>query len=542
LTPSLVQERRDVCPHCHPRRINRFENRLNRHGIVHAIVTIANPFPEELRMFKRSILWFVFAMLAVSVGGSDAPAEPSITIYNGNLAVVRQTFDVELTDGVTEVAFSRATASVQPDSVVLRSLDAARPFKIVEQNYRNDPVTEALLLKHFEGKTIDFRVERDGGARDIVRGRILRSGYKARGRAAQPMVEVDERIVFELPGKPLFPSLSDDAILHPTLTWKLRGAPGKVPAEVAYLTGGFTWKADYNVVLESEGGRADIGGWVTLTNTSGTQFEGAHIKLIAGAVNAEIEEEDDSDFGGFGDDEDEVVEKSFDEYHLYTLPGVTTLRDEETKQVAFMRAENVRIGKRYIYGPWGSDDRSVSVWRIIENAKANNLGIPLPGGKVRFYRKNDDGQVEFVGENEIEHSPDGETLELYTGDSFDITGKRTLKKEDINLGDGWWRRTVEIELSNAKETAEEVEVREHLWWSNWKIAESNFKPERFDAETVKFIVPVPAKGKAVLTYTAEFKIDKDGEDEEEIDEEADNEAAALGERIDLPPISDVEIE
>src|SRR5215472_16013 len=285
-------------------------------------------------------------------------AQPALTIYNQNFAVVRDTVPLDLKSGVNEVRYTDATAQVEPDSVILRDPTGKHSLQILEQNYRNDAVTQDLLLSLYEGKTIDFQVSVPGGTR-IVQGKIIRSGFVPHSEMAydfyglqyrfaqqsyvqaggnQPIIEVDGKLQFTLPGQPVFPALGDDTILKPTLSWRLdTDKSGAFPAEFSYVTQGMNWDASYNVVAPPKGNVLQLAGWVTLDNESGKTFKDAHVKLMAGDVN-KIQPPAGSNYAVSGaaalEDRDmrmipPVTERAFDEYHLYTLEHPTTLHDRE---------------------------------------------------------------------------------------------------------------------------------------------------------------------------------------------------------------------
>ena len=461
-------------------------------------------------------------------------AEPALTIYNQNFAVVRDTVPLDLKAGVTEVRFPGATAHLEPDSVILRDPTGKRALQILEQNYRNDPVSQELLLFLNEGKTIDFqnlRMKDNTTVRELIPGRIVRSGYVPGRGAEQPIIEVNGTLQFSLPGQPLFPSLGDDTILKPTLNWLLRAdKSGKLDAEVSYVTEGFTWESDYNLVAPEKGETVDLIGWITMNNQSGKTFEDAKIKLMAGDVN-KIQSRNDgrmqmlgrakmamADFAG----EPAVSEKSFDEFHLYTLARATTLRDRETKQVEFVRAESVKAPSIYVYdgaeagyrfyggrnndpGYGTQSNKKVWVMREFVNAETNHLGIALPKGKLRFYRRGDDGQLEFTGENEIDHTPRNETIRVRTGNSFDLVGERKPTDFKTDRSDKWMTETFEIKLRNRKKEAVEIRVVEHLYrWNNWNITVKSDEFKKTDAQTIEFRVPVKPDEEKAITYTVHY--------------------------------------
>ncbi len=300
------------------------------------------------------------------LGKNDAAIAPALTIYNQQFAVVRQGLALDLKPGQNHIEVTDITAHVEPDSVFLRSLDEPRRLTILEQNYRNDPVSEQLLLSLYEGKTIDF-VAPD---KTIVQGKVIRSGFVPHATTAytqryyyqqaafvqqgagQPVIEVNGKLQFNLPGLPIFPALADDTILKPTLSWELdTDKAGKASAELSYVSGGMNWEASYNVVAPAKGTDLDLAGWVTLDNQTGKTFRDAHIKLMAGDVNkiqagqpyALREAVAASVANQQGP---QVTEKAFDEYHLYTLERPTTLYDRETKQVEFVRASGIKSKTR----------------------------------------------------------------------------------------------------------------------------------------------------------------------------------------------------
>lgn len=460
-------------------------------------------------------------------------AEPALTIYNQNFAVVRDTVPLDLKSGVTEVRFGGATAQLEPDSVILRDPTGRRTLQVLEQNYRNDPVSQELLLSLNEGKTIPFvreRMKENTLARETVMGKILRSGYVPGGGMEQPIIEVDGQLQFSLPGQPLFPALGDNTVLKPTLNWLLRAdKPGKIDAEVSYVTAGFTWNADYNLVAPEKGDTVDLIGWITMNNQSGKTFENAKIKLMAGDVNKVQPQHPRemrlynakamaADFAGAP----AVTEKSFDEFHLYTLARATTLRDRETKQVEFVRAESVKAPSIYVYdgaeagyrfyggrnidpGYGTQSNKKVWVMREFVNSDTNRLGVALPKGKLRFYRRGDDGQLEFTGENEIDHTPRNETIRVRTGNSFDLVGERKPTDFKTDRSDKWMTETLEIKLRNRKKEAVEIRVVEHLYrWNNWKITVNSTDYQKTDAQTIEFRVPVQPDEEKAITYTVHY--------------------------------------
>lgn len=481
-------------------------------------------------------------------------AGPSVTIYNQNFATVRDGIGLDLVAGTNDIRFAGTTAHVEEDSVILRDPTGAVDLRVLEQNYRADPVSEGLLLSMNEGKEIDFFIPGNMGIPDrTVKGKIIRSGYTphsgaamqrygneyyrnqmalAGGQGMQPIIEVEGKLQFGLPGRPSFPSLADDTVLKPTLVWKIHSdQAAKVNAEVAYVTGGMSWEAAYNVVAPELGDLLDLTGWVTMDNQTGKTFQDAKVQLVAGDVakvtdrNNRASAFSDFDNGVSSSSTPYVTEKAFDEYHLYTLPLPTTLHDRETKQVEFVRAAGVQAARIFVYDGAKVDPRryngydmmqiraspdfgtesnpKVWVMREFKNTEANHLGIPLPRGKVRFYRRDDEKQLQFVGENFIDHTPSDETLRIYTGNAFDLVGERvrTNFRADPHLFD----ETFEITLRNHKKEPVEIRVVEHLYrWTNWEIREPSHTFLKTDAQTMEFRIPLKAGEEQKVSYTAHY--------------------------------------
>ncbi len=457
-------------------------------------------------------------------------AEPALTIYNQGFGVVRDTLTIDLKAGVNSVTFAGATAKLEPDSVILRDVAGKAALQILEQSYRNDPVSEPMLLSFFEGKSLDFIRREPNKPDQTIPGKIIRSGYVPGGAAVQPIIEVDGKLQFSLPGQPIFPSLGDENILKPTLTWKLNAAAAaKIEAEVAYVTQGFSWEASYNLVAPEKGDLVDFVGWITMKNDSGTGFKDAKIKLMAGDVNKVQQQQPRMEMfarGGMPVDAmaaPVVSEKAFDEFHLYTLANPATLRDKETKQVEFVRATGVKAERLYIYdgaaiGGWRvgmnvgenagygtQSNKKVNVYRQFKNTEANKLGIPLPKGRVRFYSQDEDRQLEFVGENNIDHTPKNELVRLFIGDSFDLVGERKRTDFKVNNAERMATETFEIKVRNRKKEPVEIRVVEHLYrWTNWTIKEKSQDFEKTDAQTIEFRVQLKPDEEKIVTYKVHY--------------------------------------
>ena len=477
---------------------------------------------------KKLLSLFAGALLT-----AVASAQPALTIYNQNFAVVRERVPLDLKAGENAVAFTGATAQLEPDSVVLRDPAGKVSFRVLEQSYRADVMSQGLLLSLNEGKELDFLVRDQNAKEYTVHGKVIRSGYTPGGEATAPIIAVDGKLRFSLPGEPLFPALAGDGILKPTLAWQI-GAEhaAKFDAELGYVTGGLSWQAAYNLIAPEKGDTLDIVGWVTVTNQSGKQFDNASVKLMAGNVN-KIQQADAVQLSRFEvramaamAPAPVVTEKAFDEFHLYSLARAVTLRDKETKQVEFMRAVGVKAPVLYVYdgasnrgqtyGGGGmirdpnyaaqSEGKNVWVMREFKNSEENHLGLPLPKGRVRFYRRDDaDGRIEFTGENELGHTAKNELIRIYTGDAFDVIGERTRTDFQGNNRQDFAEEAFEIKVRNRKAEPIEVRVVEHLYrWTNWTIMAKSDEFTKKDAQTVEFRVSLKPDEERGVTYRVRY--------------------------------------
>ena len=466
------------------------------------------------------VLGMSLALVSAGVAGAQEPAANAtkLTIYNENFAVARTTVPLALHEGVNEVTTTSVTSQLEPDSVVLRDPESHEPIHVMEQNYDAGVVNQGWLLEKYEGQTIDFQTagtqtltlptgEQRVVPPTIVQGKIVRAGNV-------PLIEVNGKLQFQLPGTPLFPAVTDGLLLKPTLRWRIDARrAASFPAELDYITHGMKWQATYNVLIpasEDTTGpeKADVLGWVTIENQSGTEFPAATIQLMAGDV-AKITEKRDrfelmadrvSVSAGMAAPAPQVTQKAFDEFHLYDLHRTVMLRNGETKQVQFLEATGVTVQRRFELD--GADETAPTQAAVVEkikNSEANHLGMPIPAGRLRVYRRDTDGQVQFVGESMIEHTPAEQEINVVTGKAFDVTGtqRQTESHASSKSSDG----SYEVKLSNQKSQAVTVHVIEHMDRGNWKITAKSAEYVKKDASTADFAVAVPAKGEAVLTYS-----------------------------------------
>ena len=446
------------------------------------------------------------AVVATSLVDQEAV---SITVYNSNIGLVKDARRLRLPGGLTTLKFGEVAAKIMPQTVHIKSLSDPKRLQILEQNYEYDLLTPQKLLEKFVGKEIT----------------ILKEGVEV----PITILSVNQGIVYKLGGRIfsgqphnlIFPSIPDNLISQPTLVWLLENhssAPHQV--EATYLTGGLSWRADYVAVLDSKDKLLDLSGWVTLENQSGTSYQNARLKLVAGDVNRVIERR------GAADAMRELSElsakpaaapfseESFFEYHLYSLQRATTIKENQTKQVSLLSADRVPIIKQYIYR--GSQqyfrsrynaavtNQKVSVFVEIANKKDQNLGMPLPKGVVRVYKADNDGSLQFIGEDRIDHTPKDETIKIKMGDAFDVIGQR--KQSDWRkLADNLYEAAFEISLRNHKEDAVKVSVIEPML-ADWEILSSTHAHKKTDAHTAQFDLPVAKDGETKLQYRVRYKL------------------------------------
>jgi hypothetical protein len=417
--------------------------------------------------------------------------------------LVKDIRQLRLSKGFTDLKFTEVAAQIMPQTVHIKSLTDPSGLEVLEQNYEYDLLTPGKLLDKFVGKEI--KVLKDGAEVPIT---ILSTNGGL-------VYRMGDRIFTDHPGKLIFPGLPENLIAKPTLVWQLENnldRPQKV--EATYLTQGINWKADYVAVLNKEDRGMDWTGWVTLNNQSGTTYRNARLKLVAGDVNRVLDE--------YGRREGVLklaameskpaspnfTEQAFFEYHLYNLQRPTTIKDNQTKQVSLLNANQVPVTKRFLY--YGADyyyrtpygvpisNQKVGVYIEMANKKENRLGMPLPKGTVRVYKADTDGSLQFVGEDHIDHTPKDESVKIKMGEAFDLVAER--KQTDWRkLGESTYETAFEVSIRNHKDSSVTVSVIEPLP-GDWTILRSSHEYKKIEAHTVQFDIPVKQDGETKLTY------------------------------------------
>jgi hypothetical protein len=432
-----------------------------------------------------------------------------VTVYNGNLGLVRDVRETRLPAGLSSVQFMDVAALVDPTSVHLVSLTDRPGLAILEQNYEYDLLSSEKLLEKYVGRTVRLQTS-DGLSREA---RLLTT----RG----PVFDIDGQIHLGHRGQIVLPALPENLVAQPTLVWLLKNRTDRPQrVEASYLTGGLNWKADYVMVLGPRDDRADVTGWVTVENTSGATYANAALKLVAGDVNRVPESrklqramEVAAATPAAAADRAFVSEGLF-EYHLYTLDARTTIKQNQTKQLTLMTAADVPVKKRLFY--YGAQEyyrttygqpianQKVAVTLEIVNGKDQRLGVPLPRGKVRVYKADTSGSQQFVGEDWIDHTPKDERVRIKLGNAFDVVGERT-QKDWRRVRDNVYEIEWEISLRNHKTEDQTVTVLEPVP-GEWQVLSSNHPYEKPEAHTLRYEARVPKGGATTITYRVRTRL------------------------------------
>ncbi len=423
----------------------------------------------------------------------------ALTVYNRDLALVRDTRKVRLPQGVSRLAFTDVSARIRPETARLYG-----DLQVLEQNFDYDLLSPQKLLEKYVGRTIGLvRTHPQTGEEKREQGELL---SVAEG---QVVLRVGDRIETGGPHAPwrfVFDEVPANLRERPTLTMLIDSpVADERPVELVYLTGGLSWKADYVATLE--GDKLDLNGWVTLNNVSGATYRDARLQLLAGDVQQAPEPAAKLIARSMAMEAaaPPMKREELFEYHLYTLERPTTIADRQTKQVLLLQAKGAPVKRDYridagdAYDTFDAAEQALKtqVWLRFSN-EPPALGQPLPAGVLRFYQRDQSGATQFIGEQRIEHTPEGRELQLNVGNAFDITATR--RQTDFRKGYGEEHEARwELQVFNAK--AEPVQVNVLAAFpGEWKVLEESAPHERQDAATARWAVAVPAKGKTVLTY------------------------------------------
>ena len=440
--------------------------------------------------------------------------EVAVTIYNDNLALVKDVRKVPLKAGASALAFRDVSARMRAETALMRSLSSPGALRVQEQNFDFDLLTPQKMLEKYVGKQVKVvRTHPTTGAETVETATVLSANNGV-------VLQIGQRIETGVPGRLVFDDVPPNLRDRPTLVMNLQNTgPAQQDVELSYLTGGLSWKADYVVELNAAEDALDVSGWVTLTNTSGATYRNARLQLVAGDVNQVAPEMATRGrpqlmaATAMAKAESDVVEESLFEYHLYTLERPTTIAENQTKQVALLsaagvpaRRELVLQGADYYYQGLSGDlgtKLKVGAFLEFDNKEASRLGVPLPKGVARVYKKDKSGNAQFIGEDRLDHTAKNEKVRLKLGNAFDVSAdkKQTDFKRLSNTSKFGFvaESAYEIVLRNAKKEPVTVTVQEPIP-GDWQMLAASQPHTKVSANMAVWKVTVPAEGKTVLTY------------------------------------------
>ncbi|MFC1692924.1 DUF4139 domain-containing protein [Candidatus Latescibacterota bacterium] len=446
---------------------------------------------------KRFCFAIIIPMLAITQAFAE---DVSLTVYNRDMAVVKLVDAMEFKKGIQTISFTDVAQRIDPTSVRFTAQNG--DITVLEQNYRYDIVSTQKVLQHYIDKKVSVWVE--GG--DLVEG-ILQSvmgDVLIKGRdSGITILKADVIERFDLPVLP------QGLVTRPTLFWKLDSSVrGKTETEVSYITHGFNWHAEYTAVVSDDEKSMEVSSWVSIDNNSGATYENAALKLVAGDIHTVTPEQplirrlpakamalEEDVAAGF-------EERELFEYHLYDLQGKTTISNAEIKQIALFDPTVVKSQKQFVYDA-NKNTRKVAVSMEFINSEKDGLGMALPAGKVRVYKRDMDDTIEFVGEDAIDHTPRNEKVRMTLGYAFDIAAERKIV-ETRRISPRIREQSIEISLRNRKKETVTITAVEHLW-GDWEILKKSIDYVKKDAYTVEFTVDVPEDSEVLITYTVRLK-------------------------------------
>jgi hypothetical protein len=439
--------------------------------------------------------------------------EVAVTIYNSNIGLVKDTRLIDFKPGINELKFMDVAGKIDPTTVHIKSLSNGSDIRILEQNYEYDLLSPQKLLEKFVGQKIQLiSINPETKKEETVEATLLST-------QGGNIFQIGDKIHIGHPGRILLPQIPENLIPQPTLVWMLENRLAKPQKlEASYLTSGISWKADYVTVLNQSDTSADLTGWVTIDNRSGAGYQNALLKLVAGDIHR-VEQKVKMDFAESrlaakaAPAAPQFKEESFFEYHLYTLDRRTTIKDNQTKQMTLLDANRIPVKKlflfsgqtQYYFYPMGqnSNKQKIGVYLEMENAKKNSLGIPLPKGTMRVYKEDRDGSLQFVGEDQIDHTPKDEKFKIKIGEAFDVVGERT-QTDYKRLGTNLFEVAFEVSLRNHKNEDIHVWVEEPIP-GDWEMLSNTHSYEKIQAHLIRFDVPLEKDKEVKVKYRIRFK-------------------------------------
>ena len=469
-------------------------------------------------------MFITIALTAVMAQSASTATE--ITVYNQGFGFVKELRDINLAIGRQMVKVEDVASMIDPSSVGIRSNTDSNSFEVLEQNYQYDLISPQAILNKSVGKRVRL-VRTLGNQKDVIEGTLLSTPNAIVGSAEGSnqntyngmVIRTDDgRIVLDPVGEVEVQQVPDGLISTPTLLWDLNAAKaGQNTFELSYITQGISWNADYVLTLDGTDTAADLKGWVTMTNNSGATYKTARLKLLAGDVNqvqppsriafktADAMPMASAGAGGF-------KEEGLFEYHLYTLQRPATIGNREIKQLSLLEGKGIQVNKRMIidsmsgYNSWypnegevGTGDIKPQVRVEFLNKAENQLGMALPKGRVRIYKRDNSGSVQMLGEDSINHTPKNEKVSLVVGRAFDVVASRK-RTNFVRMAPNQVEESYEIELRNRKETSETVTVLERHW-GDWNVTAKSMAFTKEDSSTMQFLVDLQPNEVKKMTYT-----------------------------------------
>ena len=445
----------------------------------------------------------ILIIIAVLMATSLAVSQVAITIYNQNLAVVKDTRDMEFPSGIGDIQFRDVASQIDPTSVHFK----ANNVELLEQNYQYDLVNSSKILEKYIDHSIQVVSDSKQGSA-VFTGTLLSFTTGVDGDVVLQSKMGEIMIIRRSTIRDLsFPELPEGLITRPTLVWKVNSKKsGTRPAEVSYMTGGVSWHAEYVAVLAPNESSFELGAWVSIDNKSGATYKDAKVKLMAGDVHRAPrimwEKAGRGELDMLAAQAPAFEEKAFADYHLYTLQRTSTLKDQEVKQISLFEPSTVAAHTVYTFDGARQGER-VKKELVFMNSEKDGLGKPLPAGKFRVYQRDEDKALEFIGEDRINHTPIDEEVEIMVGYAFDLVGERE-RTDRKKIADRVYREAYEIKLRNhKKEKNVTIRVEEHLP-GDWEILEKSHKFEKIDTNTIRFNVEVPSGKEVIITYRVQY--------------------------------------
>ncbi len=456
--------------------------------------------------FVSLILFNASAYATALTSTIDDQQAVEVTVYNSNIGLVKDTRKLQLPQGEGELKFMDVASGILPYTVQIQSINSPGGLTVLEQNYGYDLMDSAKLLDKYVGKNIKIMTISQDNKKDIVDATLLSNNNG-------PIYKINNEIYLGYPGYQILPQIPENLIAQPTLTWAYDNkSSSPQTVQVAYLTNNITWQADYIVVVNDDDTSANIDGWVTLDNKSGTTYKNAKLKLVAGQVNrvqnrGVATDELSAPMAGAAGGQ-QFQEQSFFEYHIYDLQRKTTIKDNQTKQVNLLQADGVSIEKEYLVrgeqnyfysNTVGGEPMKVpvNVCLKFKNSKANRMGMPLPSGTIRLYKKDAQNSLEFVGEDSIAHTPKDEDVEIKAGEAFDIVAER--QQMDFKQNNRSYETAWEVTIRNHKDSGVKVGIVEPVN-GDWIVLESSVPYKKINATTLRFDVDVAKDQEVKVTY------------------------------------------